>query len=137
MPCGREQPEASLPSDCKQGLYPISHHAMPQPPMNSNQRLSDKSGGAWAKIRARILRRDCGLCQPCKRQGRLTLAVQVDHIVPVSKGGGDEDVNLQSICLACHDDKTRADLGLKSSGACDARGMPQSAGHHWNRATMS
>ena len=98
-----------------------------------NQRLSDKSGHAWAKIRDRILRRDCGLCQPCKWVGRLTLAEQVDHIMPVSKGGGDEDGNLQSICLTCHDDKTRSDLGLKASGACDVGGIPLSPGHHWNR----
>ena len=108
---------------------------MPKP--TNYQRLSDQSGHAWAKIRQRILRRDFGLCQPCKRAGLLTPAQQVDHIVPVSKDGGNEESNLESICLACHDDKTRADLGLKASGACDARGMPQSAEHHWNRATMS
>ena len=101
--------------------------------MKNRQRLSDQSGHAWAKIRVRILHRDCGLCQPCKREGRLTLADQVDHIVPVSKGGGDEDENLQGICLACHDDKTRADLGLKASGACNANGLPLSPGHHWNK----
>ncbi|MEI7955450.1 MAG: HNH endonuclease [Verrucomicrobiota bacterium] len=96
-------------------------------------RLSDQSGHAWAKIRQRILRRDRGLCQPCKRDGRLTLAQQVDHIVPVSKGGGDEDDNLQGICLACHDDKTRIDLGLKAVTACDANGVPLSPNHPWNK----
>ena len=104
---------------------------MPNP--TNYQRLSDQSGHAWAKIRQRILRRDCGLCQPCKREDRLTLAQQVDHIVPVSKGGGNEDVNLESTCLACHQEKTRADLGLKQVTACDASGLPVAAGHHWNR----
>ena len=103
------------------------------PTMTKPQRLSDRSGHAWAKIRHRILRRDFGLCQPCKREGRLTLAQQVDHIIPVSKSGGDEDDNLQSICLTCHDDKTRADLGLKQVTACDASGLPLAPGHHWNK----
>lgn len=95
-------------------------------------RLSDQSGYAWTKLRLRILRRDYGLCQPCKREGRLTLAQQVDHIIPVSKGGSNDAGNLQSICIACHNDKTRADLGQKASGACDTNGMPLSPNHHWN-----
>jgi len=99
----------------------------------NHQRLSDKSGHAWSKIRVRILRRDCGLCQPCKREGRLTLAEQVDHIVPVAKGGGNEEGNLQSICATCHQDKSRADLGLRVVTAFDASGMPLSVGHHWNK----
>ena len=98
-----------------------------------NQRLSDRSGHAWAKIRVQILRRDFGLCQPCKREGRLTLAEQVDHIVPVSKGGGNEEGNLESICMSCHQDKTRADRGLKPITAFDVSGMPLSPGHHWNK----
>jgi len=62
----------------------------------------------------------------------LTLAQQVDHIIPVSKGGSDEDDNLQSICPTCHEHKTRADLGLKQVTACDASGLPLAPGHHWN-----
>ena len=104
---------------------------LPKP--NNHQRLSDRSGHAWAKIRVRILCRDHGLCQPCKREGRLTLAEQVDHIVPVSKGGGDEDENLQSICIACHETKSRVDLGQKQVTGCDASGLPLGAGHHWNK----
>ena len=96
-------------------------------------RLSDKSGSAWGKIRVRILRRDNGLCQTCKRSGKLTLAEQVDHIVPVSKGGGNEDVNLEGICSSCHRDKSRADRGLKPIAEFDVSGFPISPWHHWNK----
>jgi 5-methylcytosine-specific restriction protein A len=63
-------------------------------------------GNAWVKRRERILLRDCGLCQPCKRAGHVTIATEVDHVVPKAQGGSDEDSNLQSICKACHKDKT-------------------------------
>jgi len=117
-----------LPQANLSNFYVLS---MPKP--TNHQRLSDQSGHAWAKIRHRILRRDFGLCRPCKRVGRLTLAQQVDHIVPVSKGGGNQDANLQCICLACHQEKSRTDLGLKQVTACDASGIPLGPGHHWNK----
>jgi 5-methylcytosine-specific restriction protein A len=34
-------------------------------------------------------------------------ATQVDHIIPVSEGGGDELSNLQSTCDPCHEAKTQ------------------------------
>lgn len=63
-------------------------------------------GAAWDRIRQRILKRDEGLCQPCLAEGRTSLGVQVDHIVPKAQGGDDSDANLQAICEACHKAKT-------------------------------
>lgn len=64
-------------------------------------------GHAWRKRRAEVLRRDKWLCQVCKRNGRVTAAVEVDHIVNKAAGGGDDLANLQAVCSACHRDKTR------------------------------
>ena len=66
-------------------------------------------GTAWDRIRERILRRDCGICQPCARQGFVHVGTQVDHIVPKSRGGTDDDDNLQVICAAAHKAKTQAE----------------------------
>lgn len=66
-------------------------------------------GTAWVKARDRILTRDAGLCQPCLRAGRVTMARQVDHIVPKSAGGTEDDSNLQAICAPCHKAKTQAE----------------------------
>ena len=63
-------------------------------------------GYEWEKKRARILKRDEGLCQPCLRMDRVTVATQVDHIIQRASGGSEEDSNLQSICLSCHKEKT-------------------------------
>lgn len=63
-------------------------------------------GWAWQQTRERILSRDNGLCCPCSRLGRVTLATAVDHIVNRAAGGTDDDANLQSICAPCHKVKT-------------------------------
>ena len=63
-------------------------------------------GGAWQKLRRRILERDRGLCRVCARAGRVTLAAEVDHIVNKAAGGTDDERNLQAICRPCHQRKT-------------------------------
>lgn len=70
-----------------------------------------RGGRPWRRTRARILERDSYLCQPCKRQDKLTLATEVDHIVPQFEGGGEGDENLQAICNGCHTAKTKAEVG--------------------------
>lgn len=60
----------------------------------------------WDKLRLVVLTRDNHLCQVCLSRNRVTAANQVDHIVPRSKGGGDELENLQALCKPCHDAKT-------------------------------
>lgn len=63
-------------------------------------------GSLWDKVRKRVLLRDSYLCVPCRKQGRLTQASQVDHIINKAQCGGDEMSNLQSICYNCHKSKT-------------------------------
>ncbi len=63
-------------------------------------------GAAWVKLRRMIMTRDAGLCQPCQAAGRVTIAAQVDHIVPKARGGTDDPGNLQAICRQCHQAKT-------------------------------
>lgn len=91
---------------CKHG-YCDSHAHLS---VGWSQRRRDKSGRGgrpWRRIRARILRRDNGLCQPCWRAGRVTPAVEVDHVVNVADGGSDADDNLEAICGPCHKVKTQ------------------------------
>lgn len=64
-------------------------------------------GKAWERLRKWVLIRDDYLCQPCKADGRLTQASQVDHITPKAQGGTDDESNLQAICGHCHTRKTQ------------------------------
>ena len=68
-------------------------------------------GSDWDKQRLRILERDCGMCQACAKEQRVTLARDVDHIVPKAEGGSDLDHNLQCLCPECHAAKTKLEAG--------------------------
>ena len=63
-------------------------------------------GYRWKLIRTQVLRRDHYLCQPCLKNGVITPATAVDHIINKARGGADELSNLQSICDHCHQEKT-------------------------------
>lgn len=73
-------------------------------------------GNAWDKLRIRILTRDKYLCQACIRQGRSTVASQVDHIKPKSQGGTDDPGNLAAICHPCHKVKTARESSTAGGG---------------------
>lgn len=66
-------------------------------------------GTKWELIRARILKRDNGLCQDHLADGVAKPASCVDHIKPKAQGGTDDDSNLQSLCWSCHARKTARD----------------------------
>lgn len=74
-------------------------------------------GSEWTRIRVRILKRDCGLCQVCLRESRITKADSVDHIVSKAEGGTDDDENLQAICTPCHAAKTALESARARSRA--------------------
>jgi 5-methylcytosine-specific restriction protein A len=42
----------------------------------------------------------------CKAEGRVTEAVEVDHIVPLAMGGNGDESNLQPLCHDHHAAKT-------------------------------
>jgi len=59
-------------------------------------------------IRRRQLERE-PLCRACTARRRVTAADEVDHIVPLFRGGTDHESNLQSLCIPCHQAKSEAD----------------------------
>lgn len=60
----------------------------------------------WGRTHRRILRRDRGICYVCHGSG----ARSVDHIIPVSQQGSEEDWNLAAIHeYPCHARKTAAE----------------------------
>ena len=80
--------------------------------------------------RARLLAAE-PLCRECRRQGRTTPAAEIDHIVPLASGGGDQDDNLQPLCRDCHWRKTATENMRRHrpglGGAC-AHGVPAGRG---------
>lgn len=64
---------------------------------------------AWRVRREQILREHDYLCIACRAEGREQFAVEVDHVVPVRRGGTDDLENLQPLCAGHHHAKTHAD----------------------------
>jgi 5-methylcytosine-specific restriction protein A len=79
------------------------------------------SGRRWLAIRARVLTAK-PLCIACQAKNRINPAREVDHVVALVNGGTDALENLQGLCLECHADKTRADLGQAERVQFDSSG---------------
>lgn len=61
----------------------------------------------WRQTRARIWQRDQARCQGpyCRNRPPHSLALkdaQIDHILELSRGGTDADINLRTLCRRCH-----------------------------------
>lgn len=67
----------------------------------------------WKDIRRRRLLIDGYVCQHCgvKCLGKKKNLPRphVDHVIPRSKGGSDTLDNTQTLCVTCHNKKTRAE----------------------------
>lgn len=72
------------------------------------------SGRPWMRLRARLLS-DRPLCVACEAQGRVAAATELDHVVPLWKGGSDDPSNLQGLCAACHATKTAQEAGERGA----------------------
>ena len=53
-------------------------------------------------VRYEILKRDLGRCQVCGATAKQGAQLEVDHVIPKSKGGKSEASNLWTLCFACN-----------------------------------
>jgi 5-methylcytosine-specific restriction protein A len=81
-----------------------------------------KRGSAGVRDRNRIRARDHGQCQQCIREKRehINNGFEVDHIVPLWKGGSDDDGNKEVLCDAHHKAKSAREASERA--AFDGRG---------------
>jgi len=71
--------------------------------------MENKRKAISTRRRFEILKRDRFTCQYCSRKPP-KVALEVDHIVPVSKGGSNESTNLVTACFECNRGKSNIDL---------------------------
>ena len=72
-----------------------------------------RRSGRWLqRARERLFSR-APLCAECQRQGRVRVATERDHIVPLAEftgaGDPDGDDNVQGLCAECHEAKRKVE----------------------------
>ena len=71
----------------------------------ANQRRLER-GKLTPSLRYDVLKRDNGRCVLCGRTAADGIQLQVDHILPVAKGGRTELSNLRTLCSLCNAGKS-------------------------------
>jgi len=98
------------------GAHVMGAARLGRPPFPKDGRVR---GSALQRIREQHFRKH-PLCVRClaKKPPAYALAVVLDHIVALANGGKDFDEdqgsNRQGLCLACHVEKTREDMGYRT-----------------------
>ena len=75
-----------------------------------NSRLYNVNINLWREISHSVFRRDNYTCQYC---GQIGHSLEIDHIIPISKGGSNQPDNLITACRRCNRqkrDKTAEDF---------------------------
>ena len=79
--------------------------------------MKKRYNGAWPAIRRGFISAH-PLCEMCRREGRVTAAAEVHHIVPLSAGGTHDESNLMALCKPCHSRITAREGGRWAKVAC-------------------
>lgn len=67
-----------------------------------NKRLYNTDGKLWRKISKEVFERDSFSCFYCRKVGGI---LEVDHYIPISKGGTNDLSNLKTSCRRCNRQK--------------------------------
>jgi 5-methylcytosine-specific restriction protein A len=97
------------------GGSPIKWGSRPAWKTSPTARRTAGMPAGWTALRKRILKRDGHQCtavvgasvgnaRRCEHR-----ATHVDHVVPVSQGGSDDEANLTSLCAWHHNRKTSSE----------------------------
>ena len=64
------------------------------------------------------------LCRDCAGRSIVREATVPDHIVPLSRGGSDEDSNIRCLCTDCHQARTAEQFGHRRMVVVGSDGWP-------------
>lgn len=69
--------------------------------LTTDDRLPARVRG-YIRLRQQVMDRDGWRCKMCSERGGRAARLQVHHVLPVGLGGGNDLVNLITVCDACH-----------------------------------
>lgn len=75
----------------------------------------------------------------CLEEGRVEVAVVVNHKIPLARGGEDVDENTENLCKQHDDEVTARQFGRADPAdrGVDASGRPTNPNHPWNAPRRS
>ena len=85
--------------------------------------IKRKAGRPWQRVRQAIFAAG-SLCRLCMAKGRVAVAVEIDHEMPLAKGGTDDPANLRPLCADCHLNAGRAQFGRRPKPLIGIDGWP-------------
>jgi len=88
------------------GQQSLRHRLAVPPPVQ--QRVKRQS--LPPSVRFKLLQRDAYRCQLCGRTASQGAQLEVDHRIPVAKGGTNDPSNLWTLCWDCNRGKSDRDL---------------------------
>lgn len=86
-----------------------------KPSIKSVTRTVRITGNSLQAIRREHFRMN-PLCVACEDLGRVSLATELDHIVPLCEGGAESPANRQGLCCECHKAKTLSEATQRGGG---------------------
>jgi len=84
----------------------------------------ERTRGAKLQALRKLVFSENPLCQMCLNKSKIKEAKELDHIVPIAKGGTDARENLQGLCIECHREKTAQDFGVNYRPPVGVDGWP-------------
>lgn len=76
-----------------------------------NLRKVSPSRGIFGRVKQKVFNRYGDKCIKCGSSKRMT----IDHIIPISKGGTNDESNLQPMCFDCNTEKgNRSSIDYRS-----------------------
>lgn len=84
--------------------YCEKHRTLARQQYDKYERAPDvkkKYGREWKRIRDKYMSTH-PFCECCYKSGRMTVATECHHIIPISKGGQSTTNNLMALCKSCH-----------------------------------
>ncbi len=73
---------------------------------SNTEQITSRVRNVSLSTRANVFERDNYTCQMCGRTISDGVKLEIDHIIPVSKGGSDNMSNLQTLCFDCNRGKS-------------------------------
>jgi hypothetical protein len=107
--CHRLFPPGDMNVICLSCVYVVHNYHIINGEYTKYEEIKHKRIAISASLRRKIFIRDHWRCVLCNEGHEQNAVLSIDHIIPVCKGGTNNEDNLRTLCLACNIGKNTKD----------------------------